>query len=102
MDAARFDALARALAGRLSRRVAVHGAATSALAAIVAATRHWPAGAQSPTPLPVCSDPSRPGVGCACTTGGRDLGMVAPLLAPTAAFALGLRRRRRKQRIRPR
>jgi hypothetical protein len=30
------------------------------------------AAAPTPTPLPVCTDPSRPGVGCACATGTQN------------------------------
>lgn len=72
MDAQHFDKLARTLAARMSRRVAF----CSALAA--AASVHEVlqpdvalAQAPAPTPLPVCSDPARPGVGCSCTTGAQ-------------------------------
>lgn len=71
MDAECFDAFARSLAGRLSRRVALRGASASALAGLLGIANH-PALAQTPTPLPVCTDPSRPGVGCACHTGTQD------------------------------
>jgi hypothetical protein len=71
MDAARFDAFARSLAGRLSRRVALRGASASVLAGLLGIANR-PALAQTPTPLPVCADPSRPGVGCTCHTGTQD------------------------------
>ena len=77
MDGEQFDAFARFLARRWSRRVALRGAAASALAGVVATGRGGPhsatlAQSSSPTPLPVCTDPARPGVGCACTTGTED------------------------------
>jgi hypothetical protein len=74
MDTERFDSLARSLAGRLSRRIALRGGVASGMAGLLAATRLSPSGAQSPTPtsLPVCTDPDRPGIGCACTTGVQD------------------------------
>jgi hypothetical protein len=71
MDAERFDAFARSLAGRLSRRVALRGASASVLAGLPGIANR-PALAQTPTPLPVCTDPSRPGVGCTCHTGTQD------------------------------
>lgn len=43
-------------------------AAPTATAAAPTAT----AAAPTATPLPVCTDPSRPGVGCACTTGTQN------------------------------
>ncbi len=74
MDAERFDAMPRTIAGRISRRVALRGAGAGALSGLLAFG--WPGGgaqawAQSATPtsLPICADPSRPGVGRACTTG---------------------------------
>lgn len=76
MDSSRFDALARTMAARFSRRVALRGAATTVGAALLATTRKR-AQAQAATPKAstsqqVCSDPARPGVGCACTTGAHD------------------------------
>lgn len=74
MDAARFDAFARTLAGRLSRRAALRGASASAIAGLFAIAKRSFTGttfahAPTPTSLPVCTDPARPGVGCSCTTG---------------------------------
>lgn len=70
MDAHRFDAIARRLAGRLSRRAALAGggAGIAALAAGAAGVGRR-ATAQD---LPVCTDPDRPGVGCACATGTQN------------------------------
>ncbi len=71
MDAQRFDAIARLLAARLSRRAALQrgaaGLAASALALLGVQSVRAAARAQE-----VCTDPSRPGVGCACTTGTQD------------------------------
>jgi hypothetical protein len=77
MDAERFDAFARSLAGRLSRRAAMQRAGATGIAGLFAAVGLQPGGAalaqeMTPTPLPVCTDPSRPGVGCDCTTGVED------------------------------
>src|SRR3954471_7769915 len=76
MDATRFDAFARSLAGRVSRRAAIRSSSAAGVAGLfVAGTRLGrPATAQepAPTPLPVCTDPDRPGVGCACTLGTND------------------------------
>lgn len=73
VDAERFDAFARSLAGRLSRRMAVRGGIAGVLSGILAAREHSGVAAQAtPTPLPVCTDPSRPGVGCPCITGTRE------------------------------
>jgi hypothetical protein len=70
MDAMRFDAFARSLAGRVSRRAALRGGGAVGMASLFAAGMGFgrPALAQD-TSLPVCTDPSRPGVGCACATG---------------------------------
>lgn len=88
MDAERFDAFARSLASRLSRRVALRGAVASGVASFFAGAREVAprAAAQevTPTPLPVCSDPARPGVGCACVTGVDDAcGPTTLLCCPT-------------------
>lgn len=64
MDAARFDSFVRSLAVRLSRRAAVRQGGASLVASVAAAAGLRAAAAQE-----VCTDPSRPGVGCACTTG---------------------------------
>ncbi len=70
MDAERFDAFARSLSGRLTRRIALRSASAGALAGVFSVARGAVfAQAPTPTPLPVCTDPSRPGVGCPCTTG---------------------------------
>ncbi len=68
MDAERFDTLARSLAGRLSRRVALRrGSAGIAASALALLGAQW--GRAAPRRQEVCTDPSRPGVGCDCTTG---------------------------------
>ncbi len=74
MDAERFDAIARSLASRVSRRVALRSASAGAMAGMAAraggrADGVTAAQSKTPTPLPVCTDPSRPGVGCACASG---------------------------------
>jgi hypothetical protein len=46
--------------------------ATSAAPTAPAAAPTATAAAPTPTALPVCTDPSRPGVGCACTTGTQN------------------------------
>ena len=59
-------------AGPQPTAAAPTAAAPTATAAAPTATAAAPtatAAAPTPTPLPVCTDPSRPGVGCACTTG---------------------------------
>lgn len=73
MDAHRFDALVRSMAGRISRRTAMRSLATTA-GAVSGLHLAGPALAQvtTPTPLPVCTDPARPGVGCSCITGTQD------------------------------
>jgi hypothetical protein len=74
MDATKFDAIARSLAGRLSRRAALRSGGAAGIASLVAAMRggHPVLAQETPTPLPVCADPDRPGVGCACTLGTND------------------------------
>src|SRR5436190_23638906 len=76
MDATRFDAFARSLAGRVSRRAALRDGGVAGLVGLLTAGTVFrrPVVAQetTPTPLPVCTDPDRPGVGCACTTGTND------------------------------
>ncbi len=70
MDAHRFDAIARKLAGRRSRRSALAGGGAGLAALAVGLTGgRRPAAAQD---LPVCTDPDRPGVGCACSTGTQN------------------------------
>jgi len=68
VDAHRFDTLARTLAGRISRRAAVRsggaGIAVSAMSVLGVGR-----GRAAPRLQQVCTDPSRPGVGCDCTTG---------------------------------
>ena len=71
MDAERFDSLARALSGRLSRRTAVRRGGAG-IAASVFAVLGLQIGRAAPVVQQVCTDPSRPGVGCDCTTGTRD------------------------------
>ena len=65
MDAERFDTFARSLAARLSRRAALRRGGAGLAASAVAASGLSPARAAQQ----VCTDPDRPGVGCACTTG---------------------------------
>lgn len=68
MDAHRFDAFARSLAGRLSRRAALRGG-SAGLAASVASFAVGRKALAAPRAQEVCTDPDRPGVGCDCTTG---------------------------------
>ena len=77
MNPTRFDHLARSLAAKMSRRIAVAGVIGTAATAgttISGLPQVEPASAQAltPTPLPVCTDPARPGVGCSCLTGTKD------------------------------
>ena len=67
MDARRFDAFARSLAGRLSRRAALRGGSAGLMAGVVSTLGGRTAA--SPRNQEVCTDPDRPGVGCDCTTG---------------------------------
>jgi hypothetical protein len=64
VDAARFDSFVRSFAVRLSRRAALRRGGAGFAAGVIAATGVKAARAQE-----VCTDPDRPGVGCACTTG---------------------------------
>ncbi len=62
-------------AGPQPTAAAPTAAAPTATAAAPTATAAAPtatAAAPTPTPLPVCTDPSRPGVGCGCTTGANN------------------------------
>lgn len=53
--------------------------------ALALTSRQVPGFAQ-PTPLPVCTDPARPGVGCACATGTQDpCGHTTLLCCPSRA-----------------
>lgn len=57
------------------------------ITALAVTSRHVPVFAQ-PTPLPVCTDPARPGVGCACATGTQDpCGHTTLLCCPSSAQA---------------
>ena len=70
MDDKRFDTLVRVLGAHQSRRAALRsgaGVAASIFAALGLQTGRTAARAQE-----VCTDPSRPGVGCDCTTGTQD------------------------------
>src|SRR5688500_5849447 len=71
MDGERFDTIVRALGGRQSRRAALRrgaaGIAASLFALLGTSTGRAASRAQE-----VCTDPSRPGVGCDCTTGTQD------------------------------
>jgi hypothetical protein len=72
VDGQRFDALARRLAGRLPRRaVLARGGAGLALLTLAAQAGRR-AAAQDQGQPPVCTDPDRPGVGCACATGTQN------------------------------
>lgn len=89
MGAHRFDDLARTLATRISRRLAI-GSALAVMASVHEVLQPDVALAQAPTPtpLPVCSDPARPGVGCSCTTGAQDpCGPSTLLCCPTVPNA---------------
>lgn len=68
MDGHRLDAIARRLAGRLSRR-RVFGRGGAGLTAAVIGALGFARAGRAGQELPVCTDPDRPGVGCACTTG---------------------------------
>lgn len=75
MDAHRFDVLTRSLARRFSRRLALRGALGTTLASVgllSGTLKASPMLAQAPTPMPVCTDPARPGVGCLCATGTQN------------------------------
>jgi hypothetical protein len=90
LDAHRLDALTRSLTDRLSRRLALRGVFATTLASaglLPGNLRSVHAQAPSPTPLPVCTDPSRPGVGCPCTTGTQDPCSDTTLLCCAAANA---------------
>ncbi|MFN8591684.1 MAG: hypothetical protein U0031_09520 [Thermomicrobiales bacterium] len=67
MDAERFDTIARSLAARLSRRTALRRGGAGLVAGI--APLGWVRSTRAAQEQQVCTDPARPGVGCACTTG---------------------------------
>ena len=68
MDGERFDTIARALGGRQSRRAALRSGGAG-IAATLFAALGISTGRAAPRAQEVCTDPSRPGVGCDCTTG---------------------------------
>jgi hypothetical protein len=71
MDTERFDTIARSLAGRLSRRSALRQGGAGIVAGALAALRVQ-SGWSASRAQEVCTDPSRPGVGCACSMGTQD------------------------------
>ena len=71
MDGEQFDCLARALGDRQSRRAALRRSGAG-IAASVFAMLGLSTGRAAPRVQEVCTDPSRPGVGCDCTTGTQD------------------------------
>jgi len=71
MDGHRFDAIAKQLASRISRRSALRRGGIG-LAALGFGGGNATGRARAAQDLPICSDPSRPGVGCACATGTQD------------------------------
>lgn len=71
MNASRFDTFTRTLVGRHSRRATLSAAGAAIVAALSRRSGGY-AQEPTPTPLPVCTDPSRPGVGCSCITGTQD------------------------------
>src|SRR3712207_2288137 len=71
MDGAGIDTFARSLAGRRSRRAALRGGGAGIVASLVTALG-MRGGRAAVRGQEVCTDPSRPGVGCACTTGTED------------------------------
>ncbi|MFT4040879.1 MAG: hypothetical protein QM692_22040 [Thermomicrobiales bacterium] len=92
MDDHHFDALARTLSRHISRRATVGAGLAGLAAGLAAATRPAQralAQSATPTPLPVCTDPSRPGVGCGCHTGTQyPCGPTTLLCCATSSEAL--------------